>query len=116
LQGVWELNPDVGQSYDAILTNTTFAMEQWSSYMANRTGVYASVPGSTVAFLPYSAFIPVDRLSQLKEALDQELKAFKGTPYEKQLALQRQILEDDSVPQVEYVIYVVEPSKFMFII
>lgn len=101
--GVWELNPDVGQSYDAILTNTTFAMEQWTSYMANRTGIYASVPGSTVAFLPYSAFIPSDRLSQLKEALDQELKAFKGTPYEKQFALQRQIIEDESVPQVELV-------------
>lgn len=94
----------MGQSYDAILTNTTFAMEQWASYVDNRTGLYASVPGSTVVFLPYSAFIPADRLSQLKKALDQELKAFNGTPYEKQLAIQRQILEDESVPQVEYVI------------
>ena len=95
----------MGQSFDAILTNTTFAMEQWSSYIANRTGAYASVPGSTVAFLPYSAFIPPDRLSQLKEALDQELEAFKGTPYETQLALQRQIIDDESVAQLEYVIF-----------
>ncbi|KDR82205.1 hypothetical protein GALMADRAFT_135568 [Galerina marginata CBS 339.88] len=101
--GVWELNPDVGQSFDAILTNTTFATEQWSSYLANRTGVFASVPGSTAAFLPYSSFITADRLSQLKAGLDKELEAFKGTTYETQLALQRQLLENDSVPQVEFV-------------
>ncbi|KIM35567.1 GMC oxidoreductase [Hebeloma cylindrosporum] len=101
--GVWEINPAVGQSYDAILTNATFATEQWASYLANRTGVYASVPGSTVVFMPYSAFIPPARLTQLKADLDQELKAFKGTPYETQLALQRQILDDESVPQVELV-------------
>jgi hypothetical protein len=86
---------------DQLYTNTTLAGNFWQDYVTKRTGPYASIPGPTVAFLPYQAFIAPAKWASLLKGLDKELLKYKGTPFEKQFAVQRKLLEDKTVAQVE---------------
>ncbi|TDL16815.1 alcohol oxidase [Rickenella mellea] len=93
------LGPEVGQ----LTVNSTFFAEQFQLYLTKREGPFASVPGTTLAMIPFQTFINATRLTSLKASLDKSLKAFKGTPFEEQFATQRNFIEDPSVPQIELV-------------
>ena len=51
--------------------------------------------------LPAQSFIDAARLKELLEKLDESLKVYKGTPTEKQIAVQRALLDDPTMPDVE---------------
>jgi hypothetical protein len=67
-------------------------------------GIYASSHGSTMAFLTLANFTSLETAEQLKDGLDQELKKYENTALAPQLAVQRKLLDDETVPQIEYVL------------
>lgn len=85
------------------LSDPTIGPEQFQQYVYNRTGLYSAV-ASTVAFLPWSQFMRQDYIEQLKNELDSVLSSdsryFKST-----FALQRRWLEDDTIPQLELILF-----------
>lgn len=102
--------------------NPNFAANQWSRYVNHRsgtcasflypyntlshhqTGAYASPPGTTITMVPLQSIISPTKLSAMLADLDSALTVYEGTPQETQIALQRSWLEDETIPQVEYVL------------
>ena len=101
IQVLFDLQQGLGHSVEDLSRNATFAAEQLSLYINNRTGAYGSIPSSTVAMLPAQSFIDAAKLKELLDTLDESLKVHKGTPTEKQIAVQRALLNDPTVPDVE---------------
>lgn len=64
-------------------------------------GAYASPPGTTVTMLPLQSFIDPITLASMLADLDVALEVYDGTPQETQIALQRSMLNDDTIPQIE---------------
>jgi hypothetical protein len=56
-----------------------------------------------------------EKWKELKQGLDKELEKFEGSPLQKQLTLQRKLLDDETVAQVEYV-YSISSSIFYSLI
>ncbi|CAL1709878.1 unnamed protein product [Somion occarium] len=98
----YELKPVLGQSIEDLTRNLTFFAEQQALYNLNRTGAFGSVP-ATLAMVSLDAIIEPQRLVELKSSLDSALLAFKGTPMEKQYAIQRAMLEDPTIPDIEII-------------
>ncbi|KAK7683859.1 hypothetical protein QCA50_013237 [Cerrena zonata] len=96
-----EHSANLGQTLEDFTRNTTYAAEQQALYLKNRTGVLASVPGSTLAMLPIQAIVTPERLTELTALLDKAIAGFKGTALEKQYAEQRKLFLDPDVPDYE---------------
>lgn len=51
--------------------------------------------------LPLQSFIDPITLASMLADLDVALEVYDGTPQETQIALQRSMLNDDTIPQIE---------------
>lgn len=51
--------------------------------------------------IPFQSFMNDSTFTSLMDLLDESLKEYDGTPFAKQMALQRSWLDDMSVPQIE---------------
>ncbi|EIM87885.1 alcohol oxidase [Stereum hirsutum FP-91666 SS1] len=95
----FELKSGTGQTYEDLSRNTTFAALQEDLYTTNRSGV----PSTTLAFFALQDIVDAETLQQLLDSLDSYLGGFAGTAFEKQLAAQRDLFVDPSVPDFELV-------------
>ncbi|TDL16830.1 alcohol oxidase [Rickenella mellea] len=100
----FELKDGLGPSVGALNVDSEYTAQQWELYTEERKGALASVHGTTVAMIPFQKIIKADTWTTLKASLDKSLQQFRGTPYEKQIALQRSQLDDESIPQIEFVL------------
>ncbi|KAI0079806.1 hypothetical protein K474DRAFT_1658610 [Panus rudis PR-1116 ss-1] len=76
------------------------SMEQ---YVQNRTGLLSGAP-STTSFLSLKDFVPADIIQSMKQNLDAALQS--DPRYQKPTySLQRKWLDDDSVAQLEFIIF-----------
>ena len=85
------------------LNDQTIATQQFQLYMKNRTGLY-SATASTVAFIPWASFMDPEVIKDIKAQLDTELNSdprFNRSTY----ALQRSWIDEQSVPQLEIILF-----------
>lgn len=82
------------------LDNAAFSAAEFSLYEKNRTGMFSSTT-STIALLRLDQFIEHQRLQKMKEELD---RALEGT-MSHTAALQRSWIDDETVPQLEIILF-----------
>lgn len=85
------------------LTEPSIAAAQFQQYVADRTGLYSAF-SSSVAFIPWSAFLEPADIVSIKAALDGEL-ASDPQLQKPVFRLQRQWIDDDTVPQLEVILF-----------
>ncbi|KAG6906660.1 hypothetical protein DXG01_012717 [Tephrocybe rancida] len=89
---------------DRSKTDPAFAAQQFAQYAQNRTGTLSATSATTLAFLPMHDIMSPSTSARLLSDLDAALTSMP-THLKSQFALQRKWLDDQSVPQVEFVLF-----------
>ena len=105
-------HPGINQNFQAIDSALTFdklsspegVAEEYKLYVQNRTGLLSTFSNALV-FIPWTDFMSKEEITQLKSELDAALAADPAkydTPVYK---LQRKWLDDDTVPELEMILF-----------
>ncbi|KAG6852716.1 hypothetical protein C0991_009626 [Blastosporella zonata] len=89
---------------DKAKTDTSFASQQLEQYIQNRTGILSATSATTLAFLPMHDIMAPATAASLLSDLDAALP-HQPSHLKSQFGVQRKWLNDQSVPQVEFVLF-----------
>ncbi|KAG6812981.1 hypothetical protein H0H92_014912 [Tricholoma furcatifolium] len=89
---------------DKLKIDSAFAAQQLAQYAQNRTGLYSATSATTLAFLPMQDFVAPAAAASLLSDLDAALPD-QPSHLKEQFALQREWLNDPTIPQLEVVLF-----------
>ncbi|KAI0086793.1 alcohol oxidase [Irpex rosettiformis] len=98
----YELKPGA-RSFDELRINNTFKAEQSAIYNASHTGILAAIDPA-MAYIPFHTILDTTQVENMLKLSDETVPV-EGTLQPLQHKIQRQWMEDATIPQVEMILF-----------